>query len=318
MAGRITTALFSAIAVWFVLLSPVPAPAAAALEGFACRDGRVTFTARGVALETVLQTIAGAAGIDIRLIDPATQPVWIKIVDKPLEQALRSLLRGVNHAVVYGSVAKPAVVGHLNQTDTIAATLVAGGFSRQRAVDGDLRSGNTPVQAGAGPFPGEGAMVSGAGRKGTAVPLPFAGAGAVASRQTAGHPLETGGETSDFPPFLQRAGATADEAAVIPPTEDSPADQEVDPLPAESARNEMSDSPAAAGESTDPQEGNQDENAQKNRQEAVEEPCDGSPALCRCLEAFGYNYQDLARETDFNRVAAVLFSEGMLACTRSQ
>ncbi len=106
---------------WLLATYPIPA-AAVAQEMFEYHGGRVTLTSRGTPLSTILEAIAGAGDIEIILTGTETvsRPVWVEMIDRPLEGALQSLLIGISYAVVYGSSGESGVVTYNAQAARLA------------------------------------------------------------------------------------------------------------------------------------------------------------------------------------------------------
>lgn len=68
------------------------------------RDGLLNLEARQRPLLDLLKEIARASGIEIILFDPVDPvPTDVGMKDRPLDQALKAILRGYSYAVIYGS-----------------------------------------------------------------------------------------------------------------------------------------------------------------------------------------------------------------------
>jgi hypothetical protein len=98
------------IGIW-ILLSQSPALASAAVRDldFSYRNGRITLKTKGASLVCILETIAAAAHIRSHLMEAVDASITTELVEKPLAETLRVLLRGASYAVIYGNSA-PAVL----------------------------------------------------------------------------------------------------------------------------------------------------------------------------------------------------------------
>jgi hypothetical protein len=99
------TAKLSILCMMFLVLGvPQAALLDAAPQGkpFEFKDGRLSIEVDQAPLEEVLYRITGAAGVEIIVFDPIkSASVSLRIKDRPLEQALGSVLKGYSYSVVY-------------------------------------------------------------------------------------------------------------------------------------------------------------------------------------------------------------------------
>ncbi|MEI7670594.1 MAG: STN domain-containing protein [Deltaproteobacteria bacterium] len=76
--------------------------AGTAPDGIKYRDGRLTLSVKNVPLTRVLEDLYRAAGFDVYMAKGlATGTVSVDVQNQPLEEALKSILRGYNYAAIY-------------------------------------------------------------------------------------------------------------------------------------------------------------------------------------------------------------------------
>ena len=273
---------------FFFLWLTNPAAAAQTPQVF-YRDGLVTMRCREVPLEQAMEALADAAGIGIYLVDAAVSPVSVDMVDTPVAEALRLLLRGTSYAAIYGHGKSASVVIYPGSGGArFAADRKASGQHVRDASD-TAASGNQSFRPTGRSSPGGSLQSTDAGknRRGPSGAQDHrlrhnpaaASAGAEASGTTAGvtnHSTETNDHSE----------ALSDET---PDAEDHP------------------DATADAPETAD-----------GNTAEAeIGIECGKSPGLCECLGMNGHNIQQFLKETDFNKVWAVIVGDEMINCLRS-
>lgn len=90
------------------------AKASAGPEVFEYRDGFISLKGDGLSLLSLLQRISESAGIELLVVGPVSpRPVTLDMIDKPVEEALRSILRGYSYSAVYsdGSAGRVNIIG---------------------------------------------------------------------------------------------------------------------------------------------------------------------------------------------------------------
>lgn len=93
LLGMILVGLLSFTAVSFAGTTP---------DGIEYRDGRLTLSAKNVPLTRILENLYRAAGFDVYMAKGlVTGTVSVDVQDQPLEEALKSILRGYNYAAIY-------------------------------------------------------------------------------------------------------------------------------------------------------------------------------------------------------------------------
>jgi hypothetical protein len=144
------------------------------------QDGLVTFQGRQPSLLQVLNQICTAANLEVFVFEQIEDTqVSLEFRDKPVEEAVRSLLRGRNYSVVYQREGKSAglrlvPVGKARKHEAAAVSVQGAPSVASRAVSGQ-ESPSEPGQGGGaqtpeGALPGSARFQGASGEEGAVVP----------------------------------------------------------------------------------------------------------------------------------------------------
>lgn len=136
----VTSFIILLFPVLLILLAPVSAVQAAAGDiQVSYQDQLLTLKAQEVDIKTILLRISDETGVFVRFPKTIEKQVSVELTDTPLAKALKKLLRGLNHAIIYTSFKK-------NQGARVAQVHVfkeaKGGSARTYSSSNSSSSGN--------------------------------------------------------------------------------------------------------------------------------------------------------------------------------